>query len=1051
VYVASCLILTGCVDKDLASGDYHDQNDNTRPTLTVSNITVDEGDEARLKVSLSRSSFRGSSKAVTVSYSTQQDTAQEGEDFTKITGQLTFSADETEKYVLVNTMTGGTYRPDDKKLYVTFSNPTNVKLSDISATVIITNQVEPVLTIDSEHDQLSVDEDAAVELRASLSRPSAVTVTANCSIKDISGSSETVIESAEMRFEPGEIVKKIKIPTKINANQQEKSLRVVLSKPLQATLSDSVIANIKVKRLQQSLIAPLIPYTPPPIPVKNPSAQEPVADPNSQKAVAPQPKQTTPSESDKTASEDEANKGQKETAQETVADPSDLPEDEIKILVSYSNTVKEGNKIIASVTLDQKPERQQQVIVEYQAVSDSAIAGEDFKSTVGQLIFNTDNYSQSQKIEVSTYYNLANHDQELKSLIIEFSKEVSKASSNPPISNPPIYISNTEQPKSSDEFFFKIKEFDKIKTLSFEWDKDSDASYYRLLESLKGKNSYLPVARIENANANSYEYTPALIALVGATYVLEVCDSDDKCVWSNQVKTKRLINTGIGYFKASNAGRGAYFGGSVSLSADGKTLAVGARSEESDQKGIFFGTEIDSKDNKYPENKDTGAVYIFFLKDNVWAQQAYITPENLGEKDYFGSAVSLSADGNTLAVGATGEDSYTSKRTKFDNDKHMTEEGTDYAKSDEEVNPNKNYGLNSGAVYIFNRLDNKWQESHFIKPDSVEIDAKFGTAVDLSADGKTLAVGARSGGVEGKKYGTAYIFSFKNPEWAQDQIFAGENKQRHDDFGFAVDLSGNGKVLAVGAYTEEKNLEEDENNGGVAYIFRQNSNGTWPAGYERRFVGHKKQGFFGHAVGLNYQGDILAIGARGAGDSSVYIYTNTHTHKDSTWEDYQQNPLKASNGDPRDSFGDSLSFSDDGNLLLIGAAGESSGASGIYSQQDSEINDKADDNSLHSNGAAYLFVFSGSTWQQKAYIKPARYQENILETGDKNHGDFDNDNENIKGYIQRFGGALSLSGDGQTLAVGAAQEGSEAKGISSSGNELLQTYDGHDSGAVYLY
>jgi hypothetical protein len=390
----------------------------------------------------------------------------------------------------------------------------------------------------------------------------------------------------------------------------------------------------------------------------------------------------------------------------------------------------------------------------------------------------------------------------------------------------------------------------------------------------------------------------------------------------------------------------------------------------------------------------------------------------------------------------------------------MTEEGRENAElSDEEKIQYKNHGYDSGAVYIFNRLDNQWQESHFIKSDSIEIGARFGTAVDLSADGKTLAVGARYGGVEEKKYGTAYIFSFKNPGWAQDQIFAGENKQRNDDFGFAVDLSGNGKVLAVGAYTEEKDLEEYDkdinNNRGVAYIFRQNSNGTWPTDHEDRFVGQKQTGYFGHAVGLNYQGDVLAVGARGevnADDKpagSVYIYT--HTHKDSTWKDYGQNPLKSKNRNALDSFGASLSFSDDGNLLLIGAAGESSGASGIYSQQDSEINDKADDNSLHSNGAAYLFVFSGSTWQQKAYIKPARYQENILETGDKNHGDFDNDNENIKGYIQRFGGSLSLSGDGQTLAVGAAQEGSESKGISSSGNELQQTYDGHDSGAVYLY
>jgi len=421
-----------------------------------------------------------------------------------------------------------------------------------------------------------------------------------------------------------------------------------------------------------------------------------------------------------------------------------------------------------------------------------------------------------------------------------------------------------------------------------------------------------------------------------------------------------------------------------------------------------------------------------------------------GGKDHFGSAVSLSADGNTLAVGATGEDSYTIKRKKSDNDRYMTGEGTEHEElSDEEKIQYENHGYNSGAVYIFNRLDNQWQESHFIKPDSIEIGASFGSVVDLSADGETLAVGARYGGSAEKKHGTAYIFSFKDTVWTQGQMFVGENKKENDNFGFAVDLSGNGKVLAVGAYSEE---DEDDinNNGGVAYIFRQNSNGTWPADHEDRFVGQKQTGYFGHAVGLNYQGDVLAVGARGASDSSVYIYT--HTHKDSTWKDYGQNPLKSKNRNALDSFGASLSFSDDGTLLLIGAYGESSGASGIYySQQDSKINDKANDDSLNANGAAYLFVLSNSTWQQKAYIKPARHQENFSKGGVNYYAEPEYDFAKITGFNQQFGSSLSLSGDGRTLAIGAAQEQSEFKGISSGKQDSQPTNDKSNSGAVYVY
>ena len=181
----------------------------------------------------------------------------------------------------------------------------------------------------------------------------------------------------------------------------------------------------------------------------------------------------------------------------------------------------------------------------------------------------------------------------------------------------------------------------------------------------------------------------------------------------------------------------------------------------------------------------------------------------------------------------------------------------------------------------------------------------------------------------------------------------------------------------------------------------------------------------------------------------MYIYT--HTHKNSTWEAYQQNPLNAANGDLSDAFGASLSFSDDGTRLLVGASGESGGASGIYSQQDPNIADKASDNSLYANGAAYLFILSNSTWQQKAYIKPARHQENIFKDGATEYGENDNDYAKITGYSQRFGGALSLSGDGQTLAIGAAQEQSEFKGISSGKQDSQQTNDGYRSGAVYVY
>ena len=52
----------------------------------------------------------------------------------------------------------------------------------------------------------------------------------------------------------------------------------------------------------------------------------------------------------------------------------------------------------------------------------------------------------------------------------------------------------------------------------------------------------------------------------------------------------------------------------------------------------------------------SGAVYVFTRdKKGEWKQQAYLKASNTGREDFFGKSLSLSGDGNTLAVGADGE------------------------------------------------------------------------------------------------------------------------------------------------------------------------------------------------------------------------------------------------------------------------------------------------------------------------------------------------------------------------------------------------------------
>src|SRR6185436_7644749 len=75
----------------------------------------------------------------------------------------------------------------------------------------------------------------------------------------------------------------------------------------------------------------------------------------------------------------------------------------------------------------------------------------------------------------------------------------------------------------------------------------------------------------------------------------------------------------------------------------------------------------------------------------------------------------------------------------------------------------------------------------------------------------------------------------------------------------------------------------------------------------------------------------------------------------------QQAYLKASNTGAGDFFGHSVALS--GDTLAVGAEGEASGATGVNSAGGQA------DNSASLAGAVYVFVRTGTTWTQQAYLK----------------------------------------------------------------------------------
>jgi hypothetical protein len=124
----------------------------------------------------------------------------------------------------------------------------------------------------------------------------------------------------------------------------------------------------------------------------------------------------------------------------------------------------------------------------------------------------------------------------------------------------------------------------------------------------------------------------------------------------------------------------------------------------------------------------------------------------------------------------------------------------------------------------------------------------------------------------------------------------------------------------------------------------------------------------------------------------------------------QQAYLKASNTGGSDLFGSSVAIS--GDTMVVGAYKEASNATGVDGSQS--------DNSAAQSGAAYVFVRSGSTWTQQAYLKAS------------NAGAGDN-----------FGHSVAISGS--TVVVGAW--GEDSAGVS--GDQADNSAG--NSGAGYVF
>ena len=254
----------------------------------------------------------------------------------------------------------------------------------------------------------------------------------------------------------------------------------------------------------------------------------------------------------------------------------------------------------------------------------------------------------------------------------------------------------------------------------------------------------------------------------------------------------------------------AWFGYAVALSSDGNTLAVGSDYESSAATGI----NGNQSDTSAPS---AGAVYVFARTGATWTQQAYVKASNTRATAYFGVAVALSSDGNTLAVGSDGESS---------------------AATGINGNQSDTSAPSAGAIYVFARTGATWTQQAYVKASNTRATAFFGGAVALSSDGNTLAVGSdgessAATGINGNQSdtsamnaGAVYVFALSGT-WTQQAYVKASNSAADVGFGFDVALSSDGNTLVVGSPGESSDATGINGNqsdtsatgAGAVYVF----------------------------------------------------------------------------------------------------------------------------------------------------------------------------------------------------------------------------------------
>jgi len=590
-----------------------------------------------------------------------------------------------------------------------------------------------------------------------------------------------------------------------------------------------------------------------------------------------------------------------------------------------------------------------------------------------------------------------------------------------------------------------------FKSIIFDWNAIDDAGHYSLFGKTDAGNDFFLISN----NITSTDYTRSVSLHLydkNTIYKLQAYDQNDQFILaSNDFRIASEYLDSIGILKPPDSrSSGIKFGQSMGMSANGQVLAISANLEECvsgdncpgavnvyvlTNNAWVSAARLERRDRSYSEwdsislssngrllaigapnaDADTSEVYLYEQTNSTWSLNAVIQADNPNAGDRFGAAIALSGDGLTLAVSAPYEDS----AARFVNGNPIN--------NCDSPPPRLNCGTDSGAVYLFRRNNNLWTQQAYIKASNTKATIYPGSgtvgfglyprSISLSSDGNTLVVGSiaddsRSTEINGtltdgcgtytaylcdNSSGAVYTYQFVEGGWKFDAHIKAINSKPGLYFGKTVALSGDGMILAVGT-TQESSGSEGINGDSESDCYAPNPQNC------SEFSG------------------------------AVYLYRkNQNLWQHDTYIKPPYNPTQGTGFRGTQIFGSSVHLSEDGTGLAVGMRGDGSAAVGVNGELIFNCDYPLLVNCNRGSGAVLYYRIDGDQWPEPVYIKAP----NALD-GSATYGN-------------RFGTHIAMNHDGSTLVVTAPYENSIASGFNDPTSGVHLIFDRPSSGVVYIY